>query len=60
VAELAKSTVPRVVMASCNPAAFARDARALIDGGYELRRVAPVDQFLFSPHLELAAHFVRP
>jgi 23S rRNA (uracil1939-C5)-methyltransferase len=44
---------------SCNPAAFARDARTLIDGGYRLLRVAPVDQFLFSPHLELVAHFRR-
>lgn len=59
-AELAKSSVPRIVMASCNPAAFARDARTLLDGGYRLTRVAPVDQFLFSHHLELAAHFVRP
>jgi 23S rRNA (uracil1939-C5)-methyltransferase len=58
-AELAKSTVPRVVMASCNPSAFARDARTLIDGGYRLDRVTPVDQFLYSPHLELVARFIR-
>jgi 23S rRNA (uracil1939-C5)-methyltransferase len=56
---LARSAVPRIVVVSCNPAAFARDARTLIDGGYRLLRVAPVDQFLFSPHLELVAHFRR-
>jgi 23S rRNA (uracil1939-C5)-methyltransferase len=56
---LAKSKVPRVVAVSCNPATFARDARALIDGGYRLTRVTPVDQFVFSPHVELVASFVR-
>jgi 23S rRNA (uracil1939-C5)-methyltransferase len=56
---LAKSKVPRVVAVSCNPATFARDARALIDGGYRLIRVVPVDQFVFSPHVELVAWFVR-
>lgn len=57
--ELARSTVKRIAMASCSPASFARDARTLIDGGYLLARVTPVDQFLFSPHIELVAHFVR-
>ena len=58
-AELARSSVPRVVAVSCNPATFARDARTLIDGGYKLTKVTPVDQFLYSPHVELAAEFVR-
>ena len=58
-AELAKSEVSRVVAISCNPATFARDARTLIAGGFRLRRVLPVDQFLWSAHLELAAEFVR-
>lgn len=53
--ELASSDVPVVVAVSCNPATFARDARVLIDGGYRLDRVSPVDQFLFSPHVELVA-----
>ena len=58
-AELASSKVPAVAMVSCNPATFARDARALIEGGYRLERVVPVDQFLWSPHLELVALFRR-
>ncbi|MEJ2118876.1 MAG: class I SAM-dependent RNA methyltransferase, partial [Alphaproteobacteria bacterium] len=56
----ARSKVPVVVAVSCNPATFARDARALIDGGYTLQRVTPVDQFVFSPHVEVVAAFTRP
>ncbi|MGH6968317.1 MAG: RsmD family RNA methyltransferase, partial [Stellaceae bacterium] len=56
---LAESAVPRVVAVSCNPATFARDARILADGGYDLARVAPVDSFVWSSHLELVARFER-
>ena len=57
--EIAKSPVPVVVAVSCNPATFARDARLLVDGGYRLTKVIPVDQFLWSAHIELAAVFER-
>lgn len=57
--EIARSSVPVVASVSCNPATFARDARALIDGGYQLERVTPVDQFLWSPHLEVVGLFRR-
>ncbi|MFZ2467347.1 MAG: RNA methyltransferase, partial [Parvibaculum sedimenti] len=57
--QLAKSAVPLVIGVSCNPATFARDARTLIDGGYRLTRVTPVDQFLWSPHIELVGIFRR-
>ncbi|HMK67878.1 MAG TPA: class I SAM-dependent RNA methyltransferase, partial [Stellaceae bacterium] len=56
-AALASSAVARVVAVSCNPATFARDARLLVDGGYRLTRVIPIDQFIWSPHLELVAYF---
>jgi 23S rRNA (uracil1939-C5)-methyltransferase len=56
---LAASKVARVVAVSCNPASFARDARILVDGGYQLDWVVPVDQFPWSPHLELVAGFSR-
>ncbi|TNE61290.1 MAG: 23S rRNA (uracil(1939)-C(5))-methyltransferase RlmD [Alphaproteobacteria bacterium] len=59
VAELAKSDVKRVVAVSCNPNTFSRDARTLADGGYSLDSVLPVDQFLWSPHLELVGVFSR-
>jgi 23S rRNA (uracil1939-C5)-methyltransferase len=58
-AQIAQSRVPVVVGVSCNPATFARDARTLVDGGYRLRRITPVDQFLWSPHLELVGLFTR-
>jgi 23S rRNA (uracil1939-C5)-methyltransferase len=56
---LAKSRVPKVVAVSCNPATFARDARALVDGGYELTAMTVMDQFIWSPHVELVAAFRR-
>lgn len=56
---LAESVVPAIAYASCNPATFARDARTLTDGGYNLERVTPVDQFLWSPHVELVGIFRR-
>jgi 23S rRNA (uracil1939-C5)-methyltransferase len=56
---LAASSVPRVVMVSCNAETFARDARTLTQGGYHLERIVPVDQFLYSGHVELVASFTR-
>ncbi|MAB14802.1 MAG: RNA methyltransferase, partial [Parvibaculum sp.] len=58
-AELAKSRVPRIAFVSCSPASFARDARMLLDGGYRLVSVTPVDQFLWSAHVELIGVFSR-
>jgi 23S rRNA (uracil1939-C5)-methyltransferase len=58
-AELARSGVARVIGVSCNPATFARDARTLVDAGFRLERVLPVDQFLWSPHIELVGVFSR-
>lgn len=57
--QLARSPVPRVVAVSCNPATFARDARILVDGGYRLTSLVPVDQFPWSPHVELVASLER-
>ena len=59
VALLRKSDVSRIAYVSCNPATFARDARTLGDGGYRLDWVAPVGQFRWSTHVELAACFIR-
>ena len=57
--EIANSKVARVVGVSCNPATFARDAKVLIEAGFRLERVLPVDQFLWSPHIELVGVFSR-
>ncbi len=59
VAELARSKVKKIVYASCDPGSFARDARALQDGGYRLEKLMPIDQFLWSAHVELIALFTR-
>jgi 23S rRNA (uracil1939-C5)-methyltransferase len=56
---LAASKVPKIVMVSCNPGTCARDLRILVDGGYRITRVVPIDQFLFSPHIELVAVLER-
>lgn len=56
---LAESKVPKVVMVSCNPGTSARDLRILVDGGYRITCVVPVDQFLYSPHVELVAMLER-
>ncbi len=56
-AEIATSQVPCIIAISCNPASFARDAQILIHQGYVLSRILPVDQFIWSPHLEIAARF---
>ncbi|MGD9507771.1 MAG: class I SAM-dependent RNA methyltransferase [Geminicoccaceae bacterium] len=58
-AALARSRVPRVIYASCHPESFARDARLLTGGGFVLEEVRPIDQFLWSAEVELAARFVR-
>jgi 23S rRNA (uracil1939-C5)-methyltransferase len=58
--QLAHSAVPVIVGVSCNPASFARDAAILVAGGYVLELVQPIDQFLWSHHIELVGRFHRP
>ncbi len=57
--QIAQSKVSRAIGVSCNPVTFARDARILLDAGFRLSRVLPVDQFLWSPHIELVGLFER-
>lgn len=59
VERIAKSEVPVVISVSCAAATMARDAKLLIDGGYQMGPVTPVDQFLYSPHVESIAVFRR-
>jgi 23S rRNA (uracil1939-C5)-methyltransferase len=58
--ELAASKVPVVIAVSCDADSFARDAKILIDGGYKLDGVTPVDQFRYSAHVEIVARFRKP
>jgi 23S rRNA (uracil1939-C5)-methyltransferase len=57
--QLAKSAVPIIAYVSCDAATFARDAAIMVQGGYRLGPVTPIDQFLWSSHIELVAAFVR-
>ena len=56
---LAASAVQSVAWVACDPVTFARDARIMAGGGWRIGRVEVVDQFRWSPHVELAAHFTR-
>jgi len=59
VEELAGTVIPRGVAVSCNPVTLARDLAILVEDGYELKRVVPVDQFLWTPHVEVIAFLAK-
>lgn len=59
VAEIAASTVPRIIYVSCNPASWARDAARLVENGYRCTRLRPIGQFRWSTHVELVSLFER-
>ena len=56
---LARSKVKRIISVACDAQTFARDAAILVQGGYKLGPITPVDQFKFSAHVEIVASFVR-
>jgi len=58
-ARLARSKVPIVIGVSCAPATLARDARTLIDAGFKMGPLVPIDQFIYSPHIEAVTVFRR-
>jgi 23S rRNA (uracil1939-C5)-methyltransferase len=55
VKEIARSTVKKICAVSCNPLTLARDLRILVDAGYRIKSVTPIDQFLWSTHVEAVA-----
>ncbi len=57
--KLAQSNIRRIVMVSCNPDSFSRDAKILNEGGYKLKRAVGIDQFYRSPHLEIVGVFTK-
>lgn len=57
--QIASSACPCVIYISCHPATFARDAQIFINGGYVLASITPIDQFLWTEHVELVAVFRR-
>lgn len=57
--QLAAAQVSTIIYISCNPASFARDAKILQEGGYSVQFITPIDQFLWSEHLELVGQFIK-
>jgi 23S rRNA (uracil1939-C5)-methyltransferase len=57
--ELALSGIRRVAMVSCNAQTFARDLGIMLKGGWRVTRITPIDQFLWSPHIEIVAQLRR-
>ncbi|MGR9244820.1 class I SAM-dependent RNA methyltransferase [Rhizobium leguminosarum] len=53
--ELARSAVKKIVAVSCNPLTLARDLAILVEGGYRITGVTPIDQFLWTSHVEVVA-----
>ncbi|MBU4527709.1 MAG: class I SAM-dependent RNA methyltransferase [Hoeflea sp.] len=60
VADIARSPIPRLAAVSCNPVTLARDLEMLIAGGYRVMSVTPIDQFLWTSHVEVVALLERP
>jgi 23S rRNA (uracil1939-C5)-methyltransferase len=59
IAEIAASTLSRVVYVSCNPSSWARDAAVLTAAGFRLAKLRAVGQFRWSTHVELVSLFER-
>jgi 23S rRNA (uracil1939-C5)-methyltransferase len=59
VRRLLETEAPRIVYVSCNPTTLAPNAAQIVEAGYTLRRVKPVDMFPQTPHVEAVAVFDR-
>lgn len=57
--QLARSIVPKVAAVSCNPITFARDLKILLNGKFKIKSIVAIDQFLWSPHIEIVALLER-
>lgn len=57
--QIARAPIRKLAYVSCEPASFARDIKVLIEHGFTLTHVTPVDQFRWSPHTEVVGAFER-
>jgi 23S rRNA (uracil1939-C5)-methyltransferase len=57
--QLARSKVRKIAAVSCNPVSLAQDLAILIEGGFRLAGITPIDQFVFTPHVEVVALLER-
>jgi 23S rRNA (uracil1939-C5)-methyltransferase len=59
VRRIVEASPSRIVYVSCNPTTLAPNAAQLVEAGYELKRVRPVDMFPQTPHIECVALLER-
>lgn len=57
--QLALANIPKIIMISCNPSTAARDSKILVNAGWQLTKVTPIDQFTWSNHIELFCVFKK-
>ncbi|HBN22759.1 MAG TPA: hypothetical protein DD412_05930 [Holosporales bacterium] len=57
--EIAHSSIRKLVYISCNAESFARDSKYLMEHGFKLHEIVPVDQFMWTPHIEIMAYLER-
>jgi 23S rRNA (uracil1939-C5)-methyltransferase len=57
--QIARAPIRRLAYVSCDPASFARDVKVLVEHGFTLTRITPVDQFRWSPHVEVVGAMER-
>lgn len=57
--QIARAPIRRLAYVSCEPASFARDVKVLVEHGFTLTRITPVDQFRWSPHVEIVGALER-
>ncbi len=57
--QLADSHLKKIIMISCNPQTAGRDSKILIDSGFSLKKLTPVDQFIYSNHIEIVLVFEK-
>lgn len=57
--QIARAPIRRLAYVSCDAASFARDVKVLVEHGFTLTRITPVDQFRWSPHVEVVGAMER-
>jgi 23S rRNA (uracil1939-C5)-methyltransferase len=57
--QIARAPVRKLAYVSCDPASFARDVKILVEHGFTLTKITPVDQFRWSPHVEVVGALER-
>jgi 23S rRNA (uracil1939-C5)-methyltransferase len=57
--QIARAPIRKLAYVSCDASSFARDIKVLVEHGFTLTKLTPVDQFRWSPHVEIVGAFER-